>query len=85
RTHLTTHPDNTLTLTLADHNGTTIGHINTLTLRTITPDQLSAAQAAGQTVDSLYRVAWTTVPAPPAPAPVTGVDVLAVPAASTGD
>ncbi|WP_336924271.1 hypothetical protein, partial [Streptomyces sp. JWR5-1] len=58
RTHLTTHPDNTLTLTLADHNGTTIGHINTLTLRTITPDQLSAP-----TSTPLYALEW--VPSTP--------------------
>jgi len=58
-----------VTITVLDPTGAPVALVEALALRPVTPDQLGLAQ---QDRDPLYRLDWTPLTAPPAPAGSTG-------------
>ncbi|MFF4324746.1 type I polyketide synthase [Streptomyces sp. NPDC001568] len=75
-----------VSLELADPTGRPVASVDSLALRTVSPEQIGAVARDGRP-DSLYRVEWTTLPTDRAPAdtvsravvggPVTGLDCTA--------
>ncbi|WP_405360903.1 SDR family NAD(P)-dependent oxidoreductase [Kitasatospora sp. NBC_00085] len=60
RVRLTARGAEAVSLELADPSGAPVASVDSLALRTVTPEQLSAAPAA--THDALFRLDWTQLP-----------------------
>ncbi|MFD0344872.1 SDR family oxidoreductase, partial [Streptomyces sp. NPDC127117] len=74
-----THSQNaTVTLDLTDGTGTPVGHIDTLTLRPVTAEQIDGATPHTHT-ESLFQLEWVPAPAAPATDQSIDFDLLEVP------
>ncbi|MEU0839173.1 SDR family NAD(P)-dependent oxidoreductase [Streptomyces sp. NPDC005962] len=79
RVRLTPAGNGAVSLQLADVTGAPVASVESLALRTVSPDQLSPTRPGGPS-DALFRVDWTPVPPAPEPASparwaVLGTDV----------
>ncbi|MEU4220120.1 SDR family NAD(P)-dependent oxidoreductase [Actinoplanes sp. NPDC026623] len=73
RVHLAPAGDDTVRIALADLTGAPVATVEAMTLRPISADGLAAPSPADE---ALFRVAWTAIEAPAAPAePVTVTDL----------
>ncbi|WP_084483505.1 type I polyketide synthase [Nocardia amikacinitolerans] len=63
RVRLTRLTDGVVSLLVADDAGLSLVTIESLTLRSVTPDQLAAARAATGATDSLYVIEWSSLTA----------------------
>ncbi|MFD7506786.1 type I polyketide synthase, partial [Streptomyces sp. NPDC059850] len=66
RVRLTSAANGKVSLQLADVTGAPVASVDSLALRTVSPDQL-APTSPGAAPDALFRVDWTQVPAPAEP------------------
>ncbi|MFF3959896.1 beta-ketoacyl synthase N-terminal-like domain-containing protein, partial [Streptomyces sp. NPDC001890] len=83
RVRITHHQNATITLDLADGTGTPVGHIDALTLRPVTAEQIDGASPR-KGFDSLFQLEWVPAPTTPATDPAEKLDVLEVPGPDTG-
>ncbi|MGW2113339.1 type I polyketide synthase, partial [Streptomyces sp. NPDC001948] len=65
-------------LDLADGTGTPVGHIDALTLRPVTAEQIDGATPRTHT-DSLFQLEWVPAPAVAATAPAGEFEILEIP------
>ncbi|MFB8039606.1 type I polyketide synthase, partial [Streptomyces sp. NPDC056004] len=83
RVRITHHQNATITLDLADGTGTPVGHIDALTLRPVTAEQIDGATPHTHT-DSLFQLEWVPAPAVPDTAPAREFEVLEIPGPDAG-
>ncbi|WP_330347003.1 SDR family NAD(P)-dependent oxidoreductase [Streptomyces sp. NBC_00582] len=71
RVRLSPLDEETITLTLADSEGRDVARVDALTLRELSGDALApAAEGPATPRDALFRLDWSTLPAPSAPHPL---------------